>query len=255
MKMSQPPDDLEPWLSEGSSASPELRGFLREATGCPNDAERIERLRQRLGPWLVIPPSPSPPSPSPPATVEPISATFSLSAAGKACLVAVGVSALTAGVWSSGGSGQTVSAAASTPPSIISVAPPTRAVSAAPEPALAAPTSPTAKAAARRAPPPPTLLAPVEKSSLAQEAAELGAAQRALATSPRLALARLQEHQRKYPHGALAEERRLFTIQALLSLGRRADAVRELEALRGSAPRSPHLVRAQKLIEMDATGR
>lgn len=256
MKMSPPPDDLEPWLGEDSSASPELRGFLREAAACPDDAERIERLRQRLGPWLAAPLSPSP-SPSPPTTVEPTSATFGLAAAGKACLVAVGVSALAAGFWTAGRSEQTAAAPASSPSSVFSVAPPTPPVSvAAEEPTVATPARSTAPTAARRPPPAPSpILAPVEKASLAQEAAELGVAQRALAASPSLALTRLQEHERKYPRGALAEERRLFTIQALLSLGRRADAVRELEALRRSAPRSPHLVRAQKLIGIDAGGR
>jgi hypothetical protein len=56
----------------------------------------------------------------------------------------------------------------------------------------------------------------------------------------------LEEHERKFPNGRLAEERRAARIQALCSLGRLPEAEAELARLKQSSPRSPHLARAQR---------
>jgi len=56
----------------------------------------------------------------------------------------------------------------------------------------------------------------------------------------------LEEHERKFPSGRLAEERRAARIQALCALGKLPEAEAELARLKASSPRSPHLARAQR---------
>lgn len=237
-----PSDELAPWLSDASDASPELRSFLRQATVSPHDSVRIERLRDRLGPWLT------PPAPTPPPAADASGAAFKLAAAGKACVVAVGLSGIAVGVWASSRGPEPApkppNATAvvvsvprqSSPPSTVANPVPTVSPSAA---------RPLAAPLARRVNPAPL---EVRRPSLAEEAAALAAAQRIATSSPQLGLLQLREHERKFPRGALTEERRLFTIQALVALGRREEARRELESFRRAAPRSPHLTRAQKLV-------
>jgi hypothetical protein len=82
---------------------------------------------------------------------------------------------------------------------------------------------------------------------LAEEIAILSKATSALrAGKPAEGLRLLSEHQRKFPNGRLAEERRAARIQALCALGRRTEAEAELARLAQSSPRSPHLARAQR---------
>jgi hypothetical protein len=86
---------------------------------------------------------------------------------------------------------------------------------------------------------------------LAEEVAILSKATSALrAGNPSEGLRLLEEHQRKFPNGRLAEERRAARIQALCALGRRAAAEAELAQLARSSPRSPHLARAQRACGM-----
>jgi hypothetical protein len=63
---------------------------------------------------------------------------------------------------------------------------------------------------------------------------------------PNEGLRLLEEHQRKFPNGRLAEERRAGRVQALCALGHLAAAEAELARLAQSSPRSPHLARAQR---------
>jgi hypothetical protein len=82
---------------------------------------------------------------------------------------------------------------------------------------------------------------------LAEEIAILSRATSALrAGKPAEGLRLLNEHQRKFPNGRLAEERRAARIQALCTLGKRTEAEAELARLAQSSPRSPHLARAQR---------
>jgi hypothetical protein len=60
------------------------------------------------------------------------------------------------------------------------------------------------------------------------------------------ALKTLNEHERRFPGGALAEERLAASVQALCMLGRTAEAQSELTRLTRAYPRSPHLDRARK---------
>jgi hypothetical protein len=111
-------------------------------------------------------------------------------------------------------------------------------------------TSPRAQAE-REAPAPEPVVSPVRKlpapDPLAEEIAILSKATSALrAGRPGEGLTLLNEHQRKFPNGRLAEERRAARIQALCALGRRTEAEAELTRLAQSSPRSPHLARAQR---------
>jgi len=83
--------------------------------------------------------------------------------------------------------------------------------------------------------------------ALVEEIAILSKATSALrAGKPAEGLRLLEEHQRKFPKGRLAEERRAARIQALCALGKLAAAEAELARLAQSSPRSPHLARAQR---------
>lgn len=59
------------------------------------------------------------------------------------------------------------------------------------------------------------------------------------------ALSALNEHQKKFPNGLLAQERRAARAEALCSLGRYAEAQSELSTLSRTAPQSPLTVQAQ----------
>jgi hypothetical protein len=80
------------------------------------------------------------------------------------------------------------------------------------------------------------------------EMAMLGRAQHALATSPAEALARCEEHAAAYPSGALAEEREVLAVDALLRLGRRADASARAERFRTAHPSSAYVRRLDTLL-------
>ena len=66
------------------------------------------------------------------------------------------------------------------------------------------------------------------------------------------ALRTLAEHERRFPSGALAEERMAARVQALCALGRLAAARAELARFAQAYPRSPHLDRARRLCVLDA---
>jgi hypothetical protein len=88
---------------------------------------------------------------------------------------------------------------------------------------------------------------PTPVDPLVEEIAILSRATSALrAGKPAEGLRLLNDHQRKFPNGRLAEERRAARIQALCALGMRPEAEAELARLAQSSPRSPHLARAQR---------
>lgn len=113
---------------------------------------------------------------------------------------------------------QVVSHRASPPPAPqIAVAPPPIVVDAMPDPPDAAPVVEVA------APPPPHK--PVTHDTLAAEAALLDRARTAIQHGDAAAaLAACDVHAKKFAHGTLGEERERIAIEALVALGRRADA-------------------------------
>jgi hypothetical protein len=85
------------------------------------------------------------------------------------------------------------------------------------------------------------------------EFALIARAQRALATNPGLALALTSDHERKFPGGALVQEREVVAIDALLRLGRRAEASERALRFRREFPLSVHQHRLDVLLGGDST--
>jgi len=79
--------------------------------------------------------------------------------------------------------------------------------------------------------------------TLEAELALVNEAQRVLASDPKRALALAEEHAKRFPDGALAQEREVVAISALLALGRRDAAVSRGAKFAATWPRSAHLVR------------
>ena len=110
---------------------------------------------------------------------------------------------------------------------------PTPSAPPAPEPAPPAPAPP---APAPAAPTPPT---PEPTRDPARERTVLDRAQAALTTGDaNAALNATQEHQRRWPRGALTEEREVLTLRAYVAAGQSQLATRAAEAFRKRYPRS-----------------
>jgi hypothetical protein len=89
--------------------------------------------------------------------------------------------------------------------------------------------------------------APAVESSFGAEASVLQDAQRALSQGETaVALERLSEHARRFPSGALAEEREAAFVLALCAAGRVDQARRHRAALERRAPSSPLLPRLER---------
>jgi hypothetical protein len=69
---------------------------------------------------------------------------------------------------------------------------------------------------------------------------------------PDQALTTLGEHERRFPHGVLAEERMAARVQSLCALGRVAEARADLTRFARAYPRSPHLEHARTFCGVDA---
>jgi hypothetical protein len=74
-------------------------------------------------------------------------------------------------------------------------------------------------------------------------------ARKALASDPRRALGLAQEHQRRFPAGALSLEREVIVIEALARSGQSSEARRLASAFEAKYPKSIHLPRIRALRE------
>jgi hypothetical protein len=63
----------------------------------------------------------------------------------------------------------------------------------------------------------------------------------------------IEEHERKFPDGALAEERDALAVRTLVALGRNPEARRRAEALRSRFPRSVFLPAVETALAAPAT--
>ena len=80
----------------------------------------------------------------------------------------------------------------------------------------------------------------------------LGRGQTALAGGDaRGALGWVDRHARRFPSGALVEERERLAIEALLRLGRRTDAEARAERFHRRFPRSVQWPRVRELLDRD----
>jgi hypothetical protein len=112
------------------------------------------------------------------------------------------------------------------------------------EPLLASPLDETPQP---RLPRNPSQVAPHRADNLAREVEILSRAGAELhAGQAEAALAALDEHQRNFPSGVLAQERLVARVRALCALGRLTEAKIELERLARTSPNSPHEARARK---------
>lgn len=238
--------DVPRWLDADSDASAELRAMLRAEAALPDDGERIGRLRTRLEPWIAAQPGvdlPDVGSPPTPPPASPIASAASSGLVGKVTLLLVGAGIAVSGAVVSSRSPQTASTHAAPPR--VSVSAPFPAVTAAPSssvvveaPMTAAPSVSVKPRSARK----------VDVDSLSQQAALLAEARAAIDSAPTEALRLLAEHARRFPNSTLSEERSFFEIRALARAGRRSEARLALERLEQSAPASPHLAPARRLL-------
>jgi hypothetical protein len=79
-------------------------------------------------------------------------------------------------------------------------------------------------------------------------------AQRALAGAPALALAAAEEHRRRFPGGALAQEREVIAVSALVGLGRRDEARARATRFVEGYPGSVHRRGVEALVPGIASG-
>jgi hypothetical protein len=105
----------------------------------------------------------------------------------------------------------------------------------------------SAAAAPRAHSPRRALPTPHSADSLAREVALVSRAGAELhAARPAAALEALDEHQRRFPSGVLAEERAAARVRALCALGRTKEAQAELTRITQAWPGSPHVARAAR---------
>jgi hypothetical protein len=240
----------------GSEAPDALRGLLRSGKDDLPSAARLEGLAARLGPLLGgaavggIGETPAPdPVPGPAVPPDPSAAASAASGstvAAKAIGVGAAVAILVGGAWlltrpdpvtktaPSVAAPVQQSPASRIEPSV-AAEPPAPAA----EPPPAAPESAAPKAS------PPASEAAREKASGPSESALLAQAQAALRTDPARALALTREHKRRFPKGALAQEREVIAIQALNRMGDGESARKRAKDFENSYPGSAHRRKVQ----------
>lgn len=190
-----------------------------------------------------------------PFVAVPIAAVVMPSTAAAGMLAKAGLSRLTLLGWGAGGtvvaSGVALAVAFSQPsaPSAPSatVTPPSAVVQPASKPMAAPVPEPAAEpdaAVASNQPVRPTKEGP----AVWDEPQLIEKARKALAADPRRALALAQEHQRRFPVGALGVEREVIALEALARLGQTAEARRRALAFEAKFPRSIHLPRVRALL-------
>jgi len=254
------PDDPARLVEDPNAPAP-LVEALRAARGPAPDPARLASLGLALG--LQVPAAIAPPAPLAPAPATPLASPAAVAAgvgAAKVALTgiaAVGVAAAVAVGGFGVGRGK--------------APPPTRPIPAvvetfearAPEPfeeaALpidesAAPAPAAAPASRRRhharpAPAAPVAAAPLDVASrLREEAALVQRAERLLDADPAGALRLVDERRRRFPTGALDQEAEVVAIDALLRLGRRADAAARARTFEAAHAGSLHARRIKRLM-------
>jgi hypothetical protein len=239
-------------LSDATSdATPELRAAMRHARSGGPSAQQLERLMSGVIAQL--------PAPRPDAQANPQATDASnVAPAGEALL------ALRWLIWIAIGAGAMLAvhralhpAPAPVAPSHAAVAMPERAPAPArpehvvrPEqPSQLEQAQPAADEAVRAAPAHARVrrpAAPVQDPGA--EIALLQQARRALASAPDQALALTQVHARSFPDGVFREEREALAVEALLALGRRAEANARVHALLERYPQSAYRRRIERLL-------
>jgi TolA-binding protein len=205
-------------------------------------ADTRERLLDRLGPLLLVPPGVVPDAADLTDSAT-AAATKTIAHAGWRAKVLVPV--LSAALGSAGGaathayltrSPSSAPAASSALEAKPTEAPTPKAASAAPEQATLPEATPPA---ASSGPTPATPPAPSSVGTLRAERLLLESATAALMRGdPTTALGTLQKHARQYPHGALSEEREVLWVKALRAQGNDAAAEKRANDFKRRFPSS-----------------
>ena len=263
------PDDQPARLTEDPNAPSVLADAVRAARGPAPDAERLASLGAALGfvaPPVLVPPPVVPPGAEAAATAGAKAALTGVAAGGAkaalAGLAAVGVAAAVAvggfGVGRTkapaGSAARPVPAAvqrheARVPEPLEDAALPIEELAAAPPAARrrhhprVAPAAPVVEA-----PPAPPETPADAASRLREEAALVQRAERLLDSDPARALALTEERRRRFPSGALDQEAEVVAIDALLRIGRRADATVRARTFEDAHAGSVHARRIKRLL-------
>jgi hypothetical protein len=241
----------------GSEAPNALRGLLRSGREDLPNAERLSGLAARLGPLLGgaavggIGETPGPDAvPGPEAVPPDPSAAASTASGSTVAAKAIGVGAavvvLVGGAWLLTRPDPVTKTAPSFAAPVVQQSPASRIEpSVAPEPP--APAAESAHAAPESARP---AKAPASEAARGQasgpsESALLAQAQAALRTDPARALALTREHKRRFPKGALSQEREVIAIEALNRIGDSESARKRAKDFENSYPGSAHRRKVQ----------
>ncbi len=238
----------------------ELRSLLEASDGhepSPADLASLgKRLAEALPPGTLPPGGDGTPSGGgaggAPTAAPPTTAPTGgiLSSAGAKLLAAIAIGGAIAGVV----------AVVPREPSPSAVSPAPTVTARAPEGSLASPVasvaavpSTSSSAGAAVIPEPSTAAAPPRPSTAAPSEPEATILARAhdelLRGAPEKALATTNEHTRGYPKGALAQEREVIAIEALVRLGRRDESRRRAQAFHRVYVGSSHGDRVDRLVD------
>jgi len=218
-------------LDASGGAEPGLRDLLSAAKNDVGSDAQVARLAERLGPLLAPPALPAPPIA---ATASGMGAALKLGLVGVALIVAGG------GAWQLSTSKLAPPSATIPPHAAPPLAPASPVVAASPSPSPAASLVESPAPAASDVEPPAVSNVPGKPAPPAQlsEAELLEQARSALKSDPARALARANEHRRRFPGGVLVQEREVLAIQALRQLGRTAEADSRAAAFEKAFPGS-----------------
>lgn len=252
-------------LEEDSEASAELRELLGAASLDEPSAEQLASLAGKLGPLLEAPVETAPETPAQRPSEVGGAAPVGTGLKTKV-LTGLAMAVLAGGSFQAGRVFERERATER--PETVAVAPapaPSPEPAPAPEPARADATSsrvpeePSEKPAPKpstapaprvpRARAPDAPVAPAEAETMDEELSLLESAYEALRKGDAAgALAEAERHAARFPSGALAQEREVLAIDALVRLGRRAEAEARAAGFRARYPTSTHGVRIQGLL-------
>jgi hypothetical protein len=187
-----------------------------------------------------------------PFVAVPVAAIVMPSSAVASVAAKVGLSRLALLGWGAGSavavSGAALAVALSQP-ATPAPAPPTAAVAGARSASAAAqPKAAEPAVEPESAPPSPTPRVVKEAAASWDEPQLIERARKALASEPRRALLLTQEHQRRFPAGALSVERDVIALEALARAGQTGEAKRRAVAFEAKYPKSIHLPRVHALL-------
>jgi hypothetical protein len=252
-------------LEQDSEASAELRELLGAARLDEPSPEQLAALTGKLGALLEAPVEAVPEASAPDAVAGPSAASGGVVGGLKTkVLTGLAVAVLAGGSFQAGRVFER-ERAAERPVEPVAAAPmpaptPTPAPEPVPEPArveVAPPsgtpvpgtkTVPAPRVPRARAPEAPAAV-PAGEAAMDEELTLLESAYEALRKGDAAgALAEAERHATRFPAGALAQEREVLAIDALVRLGRRAEAESRAAAFRVRYPTSTHGVRIQGLL-------